>query len=436
MSADHDLERRIADFYANEVPPRAPDRVLGSVLDTIDTTPQRRALIRVPWKFPNMSRRAWLVLAAAALVAGVVIGAVGIGALRSGPVPDLTAPNPETLVWTQEGLGQDWPAPIRSEPPSGAAVTPMAVGDDARWDSGDRLWGPYEQADPVGDVGPAGPAWIDIREVHLSASGAVFMLKLADDPRPIPDPAASWIAYGVVLDTNGDGIADVRIGMDNLPDRGGHRAWRTDLGSGLTHASAGPPYGSVRATGEVPESIGLDTYYPDESAFGGPNADASLWYGLQSGEDTIRFYAWASVIEAGRVIATDYAPDAGWLVAGSQPEPTLVGPTWTLDTDFTRGSESMTLVQSLTFTAAGGISFDAGCTTGEGAVAVEPGVLRVRELVLTDVSCGSDVAQFTARFMGVLTAGDITYTLDTGLLELRAGTEVLRLDAQYDGPPG
>jgi hypothetical protein len=26
-----------------------------------------------------------------------------------------------------------------------------------------------------------------------------------------------------------------------------------------------------------------------------------------------RFYAWASVIEGGRVVATDYAPDVGWL---------------------------------------------------------------------------------------------------------------------------
>ena len=27
------------------------------------------------------------------------------------------------------------------------------------------------------------------------------------------------------------------------------------------------------------------------------------------------FYTWASVIVNGRVVATDYAPDAGWLIA-------------------------------------------------------------------------------------------------------------------------
>ena len=30
------------------------------------------------------------------------------------------------------------------------------------------------------------------------------------------------------------------------------------------------------------------------------------------------FYVWASVIEDGRVVATDYAPDVGWLV---EPKP-------------------------------------------------------------------------------------------------------------------
>ncbi|HET9755601.1 MAG TPA: META domain-containing protein [Candidatus Limnocylindrales bacterium] len=434
MSANHDLERRIADFYANEAPTRAPDRVLGSILDAIDITPQRRAIFRAPWRFPTLSRRAWLVLAAAALVAGAVMGAIGLGALRSDPVTDLIAPDPATLVWTQDALVQDWPAPVRPEPPSGAVVVPMAVGDDARWDSGERRWEPYEHPDPVGDVAPGGPAWIDIREVHLSAGGAVFTLKLADDPRPIPDPAARWIAYGVVLDTNGDGIADVRMGMDNLPEGGGHRAWRTDLGTGRTHAAAGPPYGSVRTTGEVPESIGLDTYYPDESALAS-SPDASLWYGLQPGEDTFTFYAWSSVIEAGRVVATDYAPDAGWLVTGSQPETTLVGPTWTLDTEFTRGNESLTLVQTVTFTTAGRVSIDAGCMTGEGAVVVEPDALRVRDIVVTDVPCGSGVAQLSARLMSVLTAGDLRYTLDTGLLELRAGTDVLLFQAQFEGPP-
>ena len=45
MNANHDLERRLADFYATEAPQRAPDWVLGEALATIDTTKQRRVVI-------------------------------------------------------------------------------------------------------------------------------------------------------------------------------------------------------------------------------------------------------------------------------------------------------------------------------------------------------------------------------------------------------
>jgi hypothetical protein len=382
-----------------------------------------------------MNRRARLVLAAAALVAITVLGVIGLGVLGPEPGPDETPANPESLAWTQEGLVQDWPAPVRPEPSSAADVMPMALGDDAQWDPADARWDPFEYPDPVGDVGS--PAWIDIREVHLGSGGAAFNLKLTGDiPRPIPDPASTWIAYGVVLDTNGDGIADVRMGMDNLPAGDGHRAWRTDLATGRTHSAAGAPYGFVRNPGDVSAvgSIGLDTYYPDELAHAS-TPRALLRYSLQSGEDAFRFYAWASVIEGGRVLVTDYAPDVGWLVAGKQPEPTLVGPTWTVESEFTRDGESLALVQSLAFTAAGRISFDAGCTTGDGTVVVERDTLRVRDLVLLDASCGSDIAPFTARFLDIMTAGDIAYTLDPGLLELRAGTKTLRFQAGYDGPP-
>jgi hypothetical protein len=86
MSANLDLERRLADFYASEAPPRAPDWVLGSVLSTIDTIPQRRALIRVPWRFQTMNSLAKLAVAAVAVIA---VGAVGLSVLRPSPTPDV-----------------------------------------------------------------------------------------------------------------------------------------------------------------------------------------------------------------------------------------------------------------------------------------------------------------------------------------------------------
>ena len=84
MNANHELERRLADFYASEVPQRAPDRVLEGVLATSEITTQRRVLIRVPWRFPPMNTYAKVAVAAVAVIA---IGAVGIAVLRPGSSP-------------------------------------------------------------------------------------------------------------------------------------------------------------------------------------------------------------------------------------------------------------------------------------------------------------------------------------------------------------
>ncbi len=51
MNANDNLERGIADVYEREAPKRAPDWVLAKALETIESTPQRRVLIRAPWRF-------------------------------------------------------------------------------------------------------------------------------------------------------------------------------------------------------------------------------------------------------------------------------------------------------------------------------------------------------------------------------------------------
>ena len=71
MNAQRDIERRLTDFYSREGALRAPDRVLTSALATIETTPQRRVLSRVPWRFPNMSNFAKMAAAAVAVIAVV-----------------------------------------------------------------------------------------------------------------------------------------------------------------------------------------------------------------------------------------------------------------------------------------------------------------------------------------------------------------------------
>jgi hypothetical protein len=78
MNVNRDLERRLADYYESEAP-RAPDWVLRSALKTIDTTPQRRVVIRVPWRFPQMNTFAKVAIAAVVVIA---VGALGLSVLR------------------------------------------------------------------------------------------------------------------------------------------------------------------------------------------------------------------------------------------------------------------------------------------------------------------------------------------------------------------
>jgi len=80
MNANDNLERGIADVYHAEAPHRAPDWVLANALETIESTPQRRVLIRVPWRFPDMNNTFAKVAIAAVVV--LAIGVVGLNLLR------------------------------------------------------------------------------------------------------------------------------------------------------------------------------------------------------------------------------------------------------------------------------------------------------------------------------------------------------------------
>ena len=99
MNANHELERRLADFYATEAPQRASERVLDSVLAITGTTKQRRAVFRMPWRFPIMNSYAKMAIAAVAVIA---IGAVGLAVLRPGSSsscwrprrPEVSRPSP------------------------------------------------------------------------------------------------------------------------------------------------------------------------------------------------------------------------------------------------------------------------------------------------------------------------------------------------------
>lgn len=114
MNANDNLERGIADVYHAEAPRRAPDWVLANALEMIETTPQRRVLIRVPWRFPDMNTTFAKVAIAAVVV--LAVGFVGLNMLgsRSGPSVGGAAPSAS-------------PSPTASPSPSPSASSSAAM---------------------------------------------------------------------------------------------------------------------------------------------------------------------------------------------------------------------------------------------------------------------------------------------------------------------
>jgi hypothetical protein len=294
-----------------------PDRVADAVLDEIHRTRQRAVF--GSWRTRSMFKPS---LAAAAVVAVLVSGALLMSRPSppaiGGPSPTPTerpsqsqhavvgpsatptatpSPTPSPLLWTQASLEEDWPAPVRPEPVGGAIVIPQV---------GEHLSETF--ADPSGDAGSTAYPWVDIQALRGTYTRVLIDLASRDLPRLVL-PNEQWIAYGVVVDDDRDGIADRRFGIDNIPGTASgqreHRAWITDLHTGRTVAAVGPPYGMVGDTY-------WDTTFPwtgmgARLGFGGDIAGGGT-HGLRS-----PYYAWASVIVDGRVVATDYAPDEGWL---------------------------------------------------------------------------------------------------------------------------
>lgn len=142
MTANDSLERGIADAYEREAPTRAPDWVLGSILDAIESTPQRRVIIPAPWRFRHMNTFAKAAIAAVVVIA---IGAVGLsmfGPRNSSvggqptaspsisPSPstslDPSAPPPlsETFTSSINGISLSYPAGWQTQ----AATEPWAGG--------------------------------------------------------------------------------------------------------------------------------------------------------------------------------------------------------------------------------------------------------------------------------------------------------------------
>jgi hypothetical protein len=162
------------------------------------------------------------------------------------------------------------------------------------------------------DSHDAAVSWVDVVHVRYDLSTqATWTIELAAKPPLAADlEPGRLIAYGLVLDTTVDGVADYVVGIDNdAPKRGDFHVWVTDLATGETDEQIGPPYG-----------FPIEFFHPDESERGdGPNSRTMVFTFIPGtapadlNPTKLRFYAWTSATRDGEVVASDYAPDAGWM---------------------------------------------------------------------------------------------------------------------------
>lgn len=313
-----------------------------------------------PAMYPS-ARFAVLLGALVALLAAIVVGALLVGGNRVPrlsvvpplPTPSLAAlvpaspeaasaspsklatasPSPTStpIAWTKASLKQDWPAPVRTEPVGQPIVVPILYKRYFVATNGHIRQKPCHDCtvnadagtyvDPTADTGSTVHPWVDITKVDFCGTSCLW-LSLANgaagwDPTGLPlvGPTDQWMAYGVVLDTDRDGVADWRYGVDNMPLEGKDgrpiREWRTDLHTGRTEASA-------PADQTLGETF-WDTFYPGRWNFG--IGDDIAGAGPSKATWTVPFYVWASEIKDGQVVATDYAPDTGWLVSSPNAKP-------------------------------------------------------------------------------------------------------------------
>ena len=120
MSEQRDLSRRLAEFYADEAPSRAPDWVLRDSLAAIETIEQPRLLVGARRRFHLMSTN---LRVAAAVVAVVALGAVawqllpGRGGTGGDPTPTPSvAPTPTPTAAPTPTLAPT-PTPARTAAP-------------------------------------------------------------------------------------------------------------------------------------------------------------------------------------------------------------------------------------------------------------------------------------------------------------------------------
>ncbi|HET9345555.1 MAG TPA: hypothetical protein VFO05_07625 [Candidatus Limnocylindrales bacterium] len=182
-----DFERRLSDFYAAEIPRRAPDWVLRSALAAIDETSQRRSTTGTRWSRQYARRLAWLATAAAIVVG---VGGMGLALSTLNRTPDNAASPTPSPTGT---LAAEFRHPF-------TYVLPVSIGSSGRdWVVGPTGPTSWEFLIPDSE----GPGWAAVGVVVLAINGGrVDPCAEGSDPVLLPDGPQAVIDYlGTIPET-------------------------------------------------------------------------------------------------------------------------------------------------------------------------------------------------------------------------------------------
>lgn len=160
--------------------------------------------------------------------------------------------------------------------------------------------------------------------------------------------------------------------------------------------------------------------------------DQDEWlFGFLGAGPTVRLEGAALILDGGGTIIRLLDREV------AVPDLPLVGPTWTLvsiiDGDVA-SSVPQGVVATLVFEAGGHVDVRTGCNQGGGSYAVTDGTIALRDVAFTLVLCVDALGQPDARsrveraVQSVLGRA-MTFTIEGGILELRAGAQGLQYGA-------
>jgi hypothetical protein len=240
-------------------------------------------------------RRTRAALGAAA--AAVVAVAVAVGASMTAGTDRTAPPAHDPTSTTGRVPPTPVTAPLRPDADWPVLLTSGGTGDcEHGWASGSSS---VDLAD------------IDIQAVGSACGGRLLewrlYLRSTSGPASTTAPVGQSTEYGLMVDVDGNRLADCQIGIStDAPAARAFRVWVKNLTTGHVNERVGGPYG-----------FPFDFVHP----FEGGGSRTMVFFFLEGTRpdpcgaftETANFYAYASVVEGGRVTAVDYAPEAAWL---------------------------------------------------------------------------------------------------------------------------